>query len=105
VRRFLSAFLLTLSLLSAAHLPVTETESFQHDGAQAAAIFSGTVTTLSADSLTVVRRILGYPAVTRTFRLTDDTRVEGELRSNVRVTIRYRTVGDGKLAALHIIVR
>ena len=105
MRRLFSVFLLTLSLLPAAHLPAEETESFQQEKSQVAAIFSGTVTGFSEDSLTVSRRLLGYPTVTRTFRLTDETRVEGRLRSSVRVTVRYRTIENGAFAALHIIVR
>src|ERR1019366_6853205 len=105
VRRLFSVFLLTLSLLPAAHLPGEGTASFQQEKVTAAAIFSGMVTAFSTDSLTVSRHLLGYPTVTRTFRLTDETRVEGRLRSSVRVTVRYPTIENGAFAALHIIVR
>jgi hypothetical protein len=94
--RALFVFLLALSLLPAAHLPAE---------APAATIFSGTVTAFCPESLTVARRILGYPVVTRTFRLTDETRVEGRLRSGARVTVRYRAVENGAFDALRIIVR
>jgi hypothetical protein len=65
-------------------------------------IFSGTVSELTADSVTVLRRT---PAGASTFRLDAQTRVEGNLRLKARVTVRYETGEDGQLHALHIIVR
>ena len=46
---------------------------------QPADIFSGTVTKLTADSVTAVRKVLGHAAVTRISR-DEQTKVEGKLR-------------------------
>src|SRR5579863_1738211 len=51
-------------------------------------IFSGTVTKLTADSVTVVRRVPGHAAVTREFVRDEQTKVEGKLRERARVTVR-----------------
>ena len=104
MRRVLETGLFALSLLATPPTRAQESVALQETKSQES-IFSGTVTACSAESVTVVRRILGYPTVTRSFRLTDDTKVEGQLRSNVRVTIRYRAFGNGDFAALRIIVR
>ena len=66
--------------------------------------FSGIVTALSADKITVVRTVLGKNSDMRTFSITPATRVEGKLRLKVRVTVRYVKDEDGD-RALHIIVR
>ena len=68
-------------------------------------IFSGTVTKLTGESVTVVRKIAGHDAVTREFLRGGSTKVEGKLRENVRVTVRYKAGGDGGFVAIYIIVR
>jgi hypothetical protein len=68
-------------------------------------IFSGTVTDLGSDSVTVLRTALIGQSVKRTFLLDAQTVVEGKLRAKARVTVRYMADEDGQLHALHIIVR
>jgi hypothetical protein len=66
--------------------------------------FSGVITALADDKLTVFKTVLGKNAETRTFVISKETRVEGKLRLKVRVTVRYIRDEDGD-HALHIIVR
>jgi hypothetical protein len=68
-------------------------------------IFSGTVTELTADSVTVLRTALVREAVKRTFVLDSQTVVEGNLRVKARVSVRYMADDAGQFHALHIIVR
>ena len=68
-------------------------------------IFSGTVTKLTADSVTVVRRVPGHAAVTREFVRDEQTKVEGKLRERARVTVRYKAGEDDGFVAVYIIVR
>jgi hypothetical protein len=68
--------------------------------------FSGNVTDLTQDSVTVVRKGLGRDSLTtRKFVLDNGTKIEGHLRTRARVTVRFATAEDGSLRALHIIVR
>jgi hypothetical protein len=67
--------------------------------------FSGTVTQLSPDSLTVVRTVPARDAVTRKFVLDAQTKVEGKLRVKARVTVQYSVEDEGQFRAVHIIVR
>ena len=60
--------------------------------------FSGTVTELSADSLTVVRSVPAKDAVTRKFALEPQTKVEGKLRVKARVTVQYLAEDEGSSA-------
>jgi len=69
-----------------------------------AEFFSGIVTSLSEDKITVVRTVLGKNSDMRTFSITSETRVEGKLRLKVKVTVRYVKDEEGD-RALHIIVR
>jgi hypothetical protein len=71
----------------------------------ASEIFSGMVTDLSAESLTVVRSGIARESVKRTFILDAQTTVEGKLKAKARVSVRYATEEDGQFRALHIIVR
>ena len=66
--------------------------------------FSGVVTTLAEDRITVYKTVLGKSSETRTFLITPETRVEGKLRVKARVTVRYTREEEGD-RALHIIVR
>ncbi len=66
--------------------------------------FAGNVTALSGETLTVGRTVLGKISSTRTFRITPETRVEGNLRVRSKVTVRFVSRDDGD-QALHIIVR
>jgi hypothetical protein len=73
--------------------------------APSANIFSGTVTKLTDESVTVVRKVAGHDAVTREFMREASTKVEGKLREKVRVTVRYKANEDGGFVAVYIIVR
>ena len=65
--------------------------------------FAGTVTEFTADKIAVSRVVSGKKE-NRAFRVTPDTKVEGKLRTKVRVTVRYNSDDDGDTATL-IIVR
>jgi len=66
--------------------------------------FSGSIVQLSATSVTVSRSILGKPAEKRTFAIKTDTRIEGKLRVNAKVTVGFASTDDGDVARL-IVVR
>ena len=66
--------------------------------------FSGTITVLTEDKITVIRTVLGKSSETRTFAITPATKVEGKLRVKLRVTVRF-TKDEDVDKALHIIVR
>ncbi len=68
-------------------------------------IFSGKVTDLTPDSLTVVRKVPAKPDVTRKFLRDQKTKVEGSLKVNARVSVRYQAADEGQYLALNIIVR
>jgi hypothetical protein len=67
--------------------------------------FSGYVTDWSADSgsLTVSRKGTGKEMVHRVFVIDVQTKVEGKLKLNARVTVRYEVIAD-KNHAVRIIV-
>jgi len=66
--------------------------------------FSGVVTALTADQITVFKTVLGKNSETRTFLITPETRIEGKLRLKSTVTVRYTRAEEGD-RAVHIIVR
>jgi hypothetical protein len=66
--------------------------------------FSGSIVQLSAVAVTASRSILGKPAEKRTFSIKPDTRIEGKLRMNAKVTIGFVSTDDGDVARL-IVVR
>jgi hypothetical protein len=68
-------------------------------------IFSGTVTAAAPDQITVVRKVPAKPDESRAFAIDNATKVEGRLRVNARVSVRFKTSDDGVAHALHIIVR
>jgi hypothetical protein len=70
-----------------------------------AQIFSGTVTKMTENSITAVRKVVGHDPVTRDFVRDAHTQIEGKLRVGARVTVRYKTADDGGFLALHVIVR
>ena len=97
MNRFLRILLLALCALSAA--------LSQKKTAAPREIFSGTVTELTTESVTVLRKLLTRENETRRFALDAQTQVEGNLRVKARVTVQYRTGEDGQVSAVHIIVR
>jgi len=66
--------------------------------------FSGTITLMDEEKLTVLKTVLGKTSETRTFLITKETRIEGKLKLKARVTVRYTHEDEG-YRALHIIVR
>jgi hypothetical protein len=66
-------------------------------------LFSGTVIECTKERLTVSRKVLGKTQK-RTFRLTPDTKYEGDFKVKVWVTVRYVVTDDGETAE-SIIVR
>jgi hypothetical protein len=67
------------------------------------AYFAGNVVEVTFERVAISRVVLGKTQ-RRVFRITPETKVEGDLRLKVRVTVRYETDEDGDLA-LQIIVR
>jgi hypothetical protein len=74
-------------------------------GAADDTFFSGTVVALTNIEVTVRRRALVSNATTQTFAIDSDTKIEGKLRVNANVTVRYVTDDEGHARALGIIVR
>ncbi len=68
-------------------------------------IFSGTVTAFLPESVTVVRKVPARPDEFRQFIIDKDTKVEGKLRVNARVTVRFKADSGGAVHALRVIVR
>jgi hypothetical protein len=68
-------------------------------------IFSGTVTAFLPESVTVVRKVPAHPDEFRQFIIDKDTKVEGKLRVNARVTVRFKADSGGAIRALRVIVR
>jgi len=66
--------------------------------------FSGSITLMDEEKLTVLKTVLGKTSETRTFLITKETRIEGKLKLKARVTVRYTHEDEG-YRALHIIVR
>jgi hypothetical protein len=67
------------------------------------AFFAGTVMESTSEKITVVRTVRGQ-AESRSFRVTPQTKVDGRLSPNVRVTVRYASGEEGDTATM-IIVR
>ena len=65
---------------------------------------SGTVTELSPGRIVVNRTVLGKPPEDRTFLITAETKVEGKLAPQARVTVGFKPSEEGDVAK-HIIVR
>ncbi len=66
--------------------------------------FSGIITALDQDKMTVSRTVLGSKPDTHTFLITGDTRIEGKPKLKARVTVRFIADEEGD-RAVHIIVR
>jgi len=106
VNRFLSTLVVALSLaLAASAQQDPQNPPAGRKSAAANDIFSGTVSELTSDAVTVVRSGAAAPNGSRKFLLDSQTRVEGTLRVGARVTVRYHAGDEGDLKALHIIVR
>jgi len=103
VNRF--AIALTLAVLSVSALPAQDPSPAAPKTAVVNDKFSGTVTELTSDSVTVVRTAPAKMAVTRKFNLDAQTKVEGKLKPKSRVTVQYESGEEGQYRAIHIIVR
>jgi hypothetical protein len=64
---------------------------------------SGTITDLPPGKI-VVNRAVGKPPENRTFLITAETKVEGTLKANARVTVGFKPTEEGDVA-MRIIVR
>jgi hypothetical protein len=67
--------------------------------------FSGTVTDLKSDRVTVRRSIAGSTSESKVFLIQSDTRVEGKLHLKARVTVGFVTDENGEAVARLIVVR
>jgi hypothetical protein len=94
---------MAIAMVEAQSAPPTNPPA--HKPATANSYFSGSVTDVKPDSITVVRKLPAKDPVARTFTMDAKTTVEGRIRENARVTVRYTTQQDGSLRAVHIIVR
>lgn len=66
--------------------------------------FSGEVVELSADRLTVERKVRGKDHQRHTFLITPETKVEGKLSIKTRVTVGFKPGDEGDVA-VRVIVR
>jgi hypothetical protein len=103
VSRFVCALFMAIGMVAAQSTPPTNPPA--RKTAAANSYFSGTITEAKADAITVVRKLPAKDPVARTFAMDAKTTVEGRIRENERVTVRYATQADGSLRAVHIIVR
>jgi hypothetical protein len=67
--------------------------------------FSGTVTTLDHEHITVSRSLVGKPPETRTFVITPNTKVAKSVKAKARVTVRYEHEEEEGDVALEIQIR
>lgn len=68
-------------------------------------VFSGTVVQASSSALTVNRKGLGKTPATKTFAIDSNTRIEGKIRLNVKVTVQFLMDENDRPRAIYIIVR
>lgn len=66
--------------------------------------FSGVVVDMDSAKLSVARTVLGKEPEIHDFVLNSDTRVEGKLEKNARVTVGFKNTADGDVA-VQVIVR
>jgi hypothetical protein len=69
---------------------------------KADAFFAGSVVESTPERLVVSRTVLGKTE-SRTFALTSDTKVEGQLALKARVTVRYASDDNGDTALLVVV--
>lgn len=89
---------LGLSVVGFAQTPPDETPTPLYK------FFSGSVVEVTSEHVVVRRSPLARAAQTRTFRITADTQIEGNLEPKARVTVGYISGEEGDTAA-RIIVR
>jgi hypothetical protein len=101
VIRFVFGLFIAVAMLAGA----ASSQAPAPKAAPAATYFSGTVTDIKPDAVTVVRQLPARQPVSRTFSMDAKTRVEGKIHEQARVTVRYANQPDGSYRAIHIIVR
>lgn len=94
---------MAIGMVGAQSAPPTNPSA--HKATPANSYFSGTVTEVKPDSITVVRKLPAKDPVARTFVMDGKTTIEGHIREKTRVTVRYAMQEDGALRAVHVIVR
>lgn len=99
------AFALSAQPPAGSGAPQTGSAKTTHAALPANDIFSGNVTAAGNGALTVLRKVPARADETRTFVLDAQTRVEGRLRVNARVSVRFRADSGGALHALRVVVR
>lgn len=113
---FLRLLMTALLLLGAALLQGqnggTKTDASKHAAAAAPSapptkpqFFSGIVTTLDKEHITVSRVLVGKPAETRTFAIKAGTKVSKSVKTKAKVTVRYQHEKDDGDVALEIQIR
>jgi hypothetical protein len=66
---------------------------------------SGTIADLPPGKIVVNRAVIGKPAEMWTFIITPETKIEGKLKTRLRVTVGFKTSDGGEPIAMRIIVR
>lgn len=87
---------------SAGNDPATRTQTTPAPKPQ---FFSGTVTTLDKEHITVSRVLVGKAPETRTFAIKPTTKVAKSVKAKAKVTVRYRHENDDGDVALEIQIR
>jgi hypothetical protein len=98
---------LFLALVSSSALPPIYPQNTAQTGTTLTKdqFFTGTVTAIDDESLTVNRTVLGKNSSTKTFILTVDTRFEGgKPKVRAQVTVRFVMSDEGD-TAVHVILR
>jgi hypothetical protein len=81
---------------------VASTQAFSQESRGADQFFAGVVSASSPEQLTVSRVLQGKNE-RRTFRITPETKFEGHLSADARVTVRFVSGDDGDVATLVIV--
>ncbi len=97
-------FLLAAALVCGAFALCMPAQGAAASGGSRDGFFSGSVTALSTDGITVTRSVLGDNSSVRRFTITPETRIEGDPRLHAKVTVRFVAEEEAD-RAVHIIVR
>ena len=63
-----------------------------------AQFFSGSVTTLDHQEITITRSLVGKGTETRTFLIKPETKISKSVKPKTRVTVRYQHLREGDIA-------
>jgi hypothetical protein len=106
VRFSISAFLLAVSLAGAARLAYPQMAVQTGTTSAKDQFFTGIVTAIDENKLTVNRMVLGKNSATKTFLVTAETKFEGGMpRVRAQVTVRYVATDEGDTAVTVILRR